>query len=404
MSRSANQHGQTPPSTVVDTPKAKSWWASNVVVNSATAVGFIVTFVIFHFWLSAGFFIPDSRMLNVHQNVPILILALAAVVGLFSGAFDISIAAMATLSAFLTIGFNSLQGWPIWLTLPVVLLVGCLGGLLNGILVAYIRVNVIIATLGTGSLFLGISIAYSNGSTISSAFGEPLPEWFVAMGTYTAKLPGVLAWLVAIVTVAWVVYALVCSRFTFGFRNRRFRLAAVILVVVGLAAALYFFGNIGTWFSSVSWAVLSLAIITLGVHVFMMLTRSGRNLRAVGSNPVAARLAGVKVERVTVMAFCVVGMIAALAGIFLVANQGAAAPNVAGTFLLAAFAAAFLSTVILSPGLFTVWGTVIGGVFIVWVAQGLILAGVPFTWIDIVNGIILIIAVSLSSVLRRVNS
>jgi ribose/xylose/arabinose/galactoside ABC-type transport system permease subunit len=95
------------------------------------------------------------------------------------------------------------------------------------------------------------------------------------------------------------------------------------------------------------------------------------------------------------------GTLAALAGIVLAANQGSAAPDVAVGFLLPAFAAAFLSTVILSTGQFKVWGTLIGGTFLVWVSQGLIVGGLAFTWTDVVNGVVLTLAVALSTIFRR---
>jgi ribose/xylose/arabinose/galactoside ABC-type transport system permease subunit len=74
---------------------------------------------------------------------------------------------------------------------------------------------------------------------------------------------------------------------------------------------------------------------------------------------------------------------------------------VAASFLLPAFAAAFLSTVVLSNGRFTVWGALVGGTFLVWVSQGLIVGGLPFTWTDVVNGTVLVIAVALSTVFFR---
>ena len=73
----------------------------------------------------------------------------------------------------------------------------------------------------------------------------------------------------------------------------------------------------------------------------------------------------------------------------------------ASGYLLPAFAAAFLSTVVLSSGRFKVWGTLIGGTFLVWVSQGLIVGGLAFTWTSVVNGAVLIAAVALSTVFRR---
>jgi len=87
--------------------------------------------------------------------------------------------------------------------------------------------------------------------------------------------------------------------------------------------------------------------------------------------------------------------------VILAANQGAASPDIGTGFLLPAFAAAFLGTVIMSTGRFHVWGTLIGGTFLVWVTQGLIVGGVPFTWTDVINGVVLVAAVAVSTIFRR---
>ena len=55
----------------------------------------------------------------------------------------------------------------------------------------------------------------------------------------------------------------------------------------------------------------------------------------------------------------------------------------------------------LSTGRFTVWGTIIGGIFVVWISQGLIIGGVEPQWTDIVNGAVLVSAVALSAFMRR---
>ena len=82
-------------------------------------------------------------------------------------------------------------------------------------------------------------------------------------------------------------------------------------------------------------------------------------------------------------------------------SQGAASPDIAAPYLLPAFAAVFLSTVLFSSGRFHVWGTVIGGYVVVTVGQGLIIGGLPFTWTFVVNGVVLVAAVALSTVLKK---
>jgi ribose/xylose/arabinose/galactoside ABC-type transport system permease subunit len=134
--------------------------------------------------------------------------------------------------------------------------------------------------------------------------------------------------------------------------------------------------------------------------VLLQYTTYGRHLQAIGSNRSAALLAGVKVQRQVLKSFVLGSLLAATSGIVLAASQGSASPDAAASFLLPAFAAAFLSTVVLSAGRFTVPGTIIGGIFVVWVGLGLVIGGLPPTWIPVVNGVVLIGAVALSTAMR----
>ncbi|MCW2829653.1 MAG: monosaccharide transporter rane protein family, partial [Aeromicrobium sp.] len=171
----------------------------------------------------------------------------------------------------------------------------------------------------------------------------------------------------------------------------------VAAVVAAVAVAAFFVIDGPEWLDSISWLIAILLVVTAVLWVLLNQTPYGRNLKATGSNAEAARLAGVHTHRVTIVAFMMGGALASLSGMVLASLNGSAAPGVAVPFLLPAFAAAFLSTVLFSRGRFTVWGTITGGVFIVWVAQGLILGGLAYTWTDVVNGVVLVSAVALST-------
>jgi ribose/xylose/arabinose/galactoside ABC-type transport system permease subunit len=395
----AQTKGAVPPVGQAEMRPKRSLLSTDLAAKIATPLGFIILFILMQFWLDRGFFVAQPRMLNIHQNVPVLILATAAVVGLLGGAFDLSIAGTATLSAYLTIGLTSEQGIPFWLVILMVLAAGAAVGVFNAAIVSGLKVNVIIATLGTGSILLGLSTVYGGGAVMTASTESPLPQWFLEMGTFTTKLPTFLQIALVIATLAWAF--LLSGKIPAPAKLEKSWTAvrAGLVVVAGVIA--YFVFDLKGWLAAMSVLVGVYLVVVVVVWVFVDRTVYGRGLKATGSNPLAARLAGIRTDRETYRAFMVSGVLAALAGIAIASNQGSASPNVAGTFLLPAFAAAYLSTVIFSTGLFTVQGTAIGGIFIVWVAQGLIEGGLKFTWTDIVNGGVLIIAVSLSTLLRR---
>jgi len=145
--------------------------------------------------------------------------------------------------------------------------------------------------------------------------------------------------------------------------------------------------------------------IALGVAivawVFLERTESGRYMYAVGGNSNAARLSGLAVQRFRLAGFVLAAIAAVVAGILVTAQGGAAIPNAGAPYLLPAYAAAFLGTAGFSDGAFNVAGTVVGVLFLSVIAAGLTMFGISTGWIDIVQGAILIAAILVSDIGRR---
>ena len=208
-------------------------------------------------------------------------------------------------------------------------------------------------------------------------------------------MPIVVAWILIVALLACLVSSL---RYTFAdARRTRLRDGVTLAVAVVIAVLLQVAGVP----RQIGWQIMLLLVAAIVVWVVMRQTTLGRNIMATGGNPVAARLAGIKTDRLIVLAFLVSGLFASMGGMVLAADTGAASPGIADRLLLPAYAAAFLSTVIFSNGRFHTWGTIAGGLAVISISQGMVIGGVPFTWTDLINGAVLIIAVSLSTTLRR---
>jgi ribose/xylose/arabinose/galactoside ABC-type transport system permease subunit len=375
---------------------------SGFVKLSGAGGAFALVFAVFAIWLGGPFLTADSRLLDIHSNIPVLILALAVMVTLIAGQFDLSVGSMATLVVFLCVGLPVEHHWPFALTILACLAVGAFGGLINGLLVSKVGINAFIATLGTGGVLLGMSTVFSDGQTIAPPpASEALPGWFSgggSIGSFQQTPPSWLVWL-GVIALAVRVFFVLSDRRPEGVSARIWRTALTIGILSAFGLLLLL--GLSRWVDGTSWGIAIL--IGLGVITWTMYryTSFGRYARATGSNAAAARLAGVQSNRITVLSFILGGVLAACAGIMLAAINGSAAPNVAVPFLLPAFAATFLSTVLFSLGRFTVWGTIVGGIFLVWIAQGLVLGGLPFTWTEVVNGLVLIGAVGLGAVYGR---
>lgn len=144
-----------------------------------------------------------------------------------------------------------------------------------------------------------------------------------------------------------------------------------------------------------------LVIVLLVVWYLVEQTPFGKYLRMIGSNPNAARLVGLSVERTIFRAFVLTGFLAGVAGVLLTARTGGANPQDGPGLLLPALAAVFLGATTIQPGRFNVVGTVLGVFVVAVVVSGLILSGVPPFVESLFNGGALLAAVFLSRGLGR---
>lgn len=139
------------------------------------------------------------------------------------------------------------------------------------------------------------------------------------------------------------------------------------------------------------------AIIAAVFWWILEYTPGGRYLYAVGGNPVASRLAGVRVGRVTMVAFMASGVTSAFAGIVYLATIGTATPDSGSGYLLPAFSAVFLGATQIKPGRVNVLGTLVAIFLLATGVTGLQLAGAPSYVTQFFNGAALVVAVALAA-------
>jgi len=150
------------------------------------------------------------------------------------------------------------------------------------------------------------------------------------------------------------------------------------------------------WFG-VSASVYYAAILAAIIWWILEYTPAGRYLYAVGGNPVAARLAGVKVGRVVMMSFIASAVVSSFAGIVYLAQNANAAPDSGANYLLPAFSAVFLGATQIRPGRVNVLGTLVAILLLATGVTGLQLLGAPTYVTQLFNGAALIIAMALAA-------
>jgi ribose transport system permease protein len=130
----------------------------------------------------------------------------------------------------------------------------------------------------------------------------------------------------------------------------------------------------------------------------------GRNLQAVGRNAEASRFAGIRVNGYVVGSFVVTALFAGIAAMIVTAKLGAGHPEIGPGYLLPAFAAAFLGGAVNASGSFSIAGALYGAVLLTTLSDGLVIANAPDWSQQVVTGLVLLVAVSVSRILRRTST
>jgi ribose transport system permease protein len=162
-----------------------------------------------------------------------------------------------------------------------------------------------------------------------------------------------------------------------------------------------FFTFVGGDLLGVPVPVWVLLIVALGLTIVLRSTRFGATVRAIGSNPDAARFSGISLPRTRIQVLVLSGALAGLSGMLTLAFFASGDPTIGNGYELQAIAAAIIGGTPLRGGSGTVWGSVLGAVILGTVASGLVYFGVPINWNLFATGVVILLAVAMDSLLRR---
>jgi D-xylose transport system permease protein len=369
-------------------------------------LGFIPVFltlliIVVFFEINSGgvFLLPRNLSDLAQQMAETGVAGLGAILVLLLGEIDLSVAAVAQLCAVVMAVCSDRLGLPAILAIPVALVAGAIVGLVNGILVAIVRIPSFIVTLAGSIAYAGLLLYLMSGQStliIRNAFilsiaGSPL-----------SFLPDFLG--VGLPALAVLFYALsllytYTRRRSLGLRTRPLsQLALQILVVVILAGAAV------AAFESYNGVPYSTAILFGLILLFwLILTRTGfgRHIYAVGGNLEAARRAGINVIGIRVMVFTLCSLLAAVAGVIQASRNTAVYSAVSPTLLLDAIGAAVIGGVSLFGGRGSAWAIVLGVLIIQSLENGLTLQSQGTDIKEMVEGVVLILAVVADALIRR---
>jgi simple sugar transport system permease protein len=144
--------------------------------------------------------------------------------------------------------------------------------------------------------------------------------------------------------------------------------------------------------------VILMLLAVIAVHLFLNYTRWGRQMYITGGNKEAARLSGIRVNRVRLLAYVLSGAFAGVAGILFTSRVGSGQIDAGAPLLMEAVAAVFVGFSVLGAGKPNVIGTFFGAVLIGVLLNGLTMLNMPYYAFDIVKGCVLILALAITFV------
>jgi D-xylose transport system permease protein len=370
--------------------------------------------------VAVGFQIANSKFLSaqnlvnlVEQSTVYMLLAMAEIFALLLGEIDLSVG--------LVMGFGSVVvaelvqpdgwNWPWWAAIIVTLLACAAVGLIQGTLVARLRMPSFIVTLGGLLILEGVSIIVLGGSLVgigNSQFTNEVRLYDIFYGTFDP-------------VVGWILLAVVVGAAGAGLwlqdvRKRRRGLetpprSLVVMKIVLMAVAgagLVAICNVNrAHFGTIEGVpfIIPIVLIVLGACTLLLRrTRFGRYVYAIGGNAEAARRAGVRLAAVRTWCFVLAALISGIAGVLFTSWQVSITTNVikaSNSYVLLAVAAAVIGGTSLFGGRGKTIHGVLGGLVIGAIYNGLYLLGVSSQWIDVVVAAVLLAAALIDVLSRR---
>jgi putative multiple sugar transport system permease protein len=295
-------------------------------------------------------------------------------------------------------------GLPIYLTIPIILVLGIVVGLFNGVLVASIGIPSFVASLAGMLIFRGallqvtektgtIIIKDDNFNAIGSGF---IPSILQINGLHLLSL------LVGVVGILLYIYSEISTRKSkIKYQFEVVSKGIFTLKLVMVSAIIAYITWILAGYNGFSWTVVIMLLVVVVYHFLTTKTVLGRHIYAVGSNPEAAHLSGINVKKITYIVFGSMGMLAALSGILFTSRLQSATTTAGTLFELDAIAAAYVGGVSSAGGVGKVTGAIIGAIVMASLSSGMNLLGVGISYQYMIRGGVLAGAVIFDVMTRK---
>ena len=358
----------------------------------------LVLIMAFFTFKTRGGFIQARNISNlINQAGYVAVLAIGMTVILIIKHIDLSVGYVAGFSGAVAAVLMTKYGVNEWIAILIVLAMGLLIGLYQGTLVTRVGVPAFVTTLAGMFIFRGLlNLTLQETGTII----VPNKEFNALSNGFIPDLPfgtefHLLTILIGVAAVVILVFTQIKNR-----RNNQkynFKVSSTPIFVfklVFLSAIVMLIIYVLASYNGIPWTAVIVGVVLLIYNYMLNKTKLGRYVYGIGGNEQAAELSGVNVKKVTLIAFCSMSTLAALAGILYTSRLQSATPTAGNAFEMDAIASSYIGGVAVSGGIGRVTITIIGALVIMSLTNGMNLMGVDISYQYIVKGIIFIIAVA----------
>ncbi|EOC1566477.1 ABC transporter permease [Cronobacter dublinensis] len=295
------------------------------------------------FGIASDNFLDPFNIINILRSIAIVtVIAIGVSVSLTISGFDLSVGSTASLANALVISLFVWHGVGTTEAIVITLALCTLVGLFNAFLIVVLKIPDMLATLASLFVIQGVAMTYSYGGSITQ--NMVLPSGDMAEGV----IPDA------------------------------FSLLGQVPVIV-----------------------IVMLVVTVVAQLALSLTTHGRRMYAIGGNPEAARLSGIRITRYKVAAYVIASLLAGLGGILLASRIGSSQVNAGSGYLMDAVAAAWIGFSLAGSGKPNALGTLVGAVILGVLSNGLVMLSVPYYAMDIIKGLVLAGALAITYIQRR---
>ncbi len=341
-------------------------------------------------------FLQPQNITNIFlQNGHVIILALGMLLVIVAGHIDLSVGSVAAFTGAVAAWLTVNVGLPFYVVIPLTLIVGGLIGAVQGYWVAFWRIPSFIVTLAGMMVFRGATMWLLGGQNIG-----PFPKGFQALANgFIPDLTGIgrphgLTLIIVAIAIGlqfWLGLRARARDAEFGITPEPAGLFYGRTAII--AAATGFVGWQLASFRGLPNVMVVLAVLTALYAFFTENTVTGRRIYALGGNEKAAKLSGIRTDRLVFLCFVNMGVLASLAGMIVTARLNSATPKAGVGFELDAIASVFIGGASMTGGSGKIVGVVIGALIMGVMNMGMSILGIGIDYQQVIKGLVLLVAV-----------